>query len=188
MTSEKSKVNQNTDSEIIKVVYSGGTGPWQSFEKVVDLLDDLMKRQSNVEAVFLTKENEVLGSFLKKYPARSSRKWVKHEEVAAIINQCDYGILLRENNITNKVASPVKFAEYLNAGLKVLISPNIGDFSEFAAQNDCGIIVDDQIPLLTKLSPSEKENAYELCATHFHKDSKNIQEKYTELFHQLNQA
>ncbi len=54
---------------------------------------------------------------------------------------CDYGLLLREKSITNKVASPVKFAEYLYAGLRVLISPEIGDYSEMVSYYNLGHVV-----------------------------------------------
>ncbi|MCT4581210.1 MAG: hypothetical protein N4A35_07315 [Flavobacteriales bacterium] len=184
LTSLSHSSTRRVDSENVRVVYAGGTGAWQSFEKVVGLLDELMAKQANLEVLFLTKENPHLLKLLKKYPDRSERKWVAHDEVFNELSSCDYGILLREDRVTNSVASPVKFAEYLNAGLKVLISPNIGDFSEFVKKNDCGIVIEDKIPFLEK-NIHHKELA-ELCEVYFYKCSKNIAKEYAKMLSRVN--
>lgn len=181
LTSQQDKESQIITSKNIRVVYSGGTGAWQSFEKVVHLLDDLMSKQLNVEALFLTKENEFLSQLIEKYPNRCERKWLDHSEVFNELSSCDYGILLREDKITNRVASPVKFAEYLNAGLKVLISPNIGDFSDFTKENDCGILVEDDLPILEKVTDKEKIQVKELCEQYFLKSSQLVFNSFSQL-------
>ncbi len=161
---------KNREDNNIRVVYSGGTGPWQSFGKVVRLLDDLMLQQGNVEVLFLTKLNKEIESLQEKHPNRCIQKWVNHDEVYNELSSCDYGILLREDKVTNKVASPVKFAEYLNAGLSVLISSNIGDFSQFVLANNCGIIVGDNIPTLDKIGQKEKIAFQKICQQNFTKE------------------
>ncbi len=163
----------------IKVVYSGGTGAWQSFDKVVLLLDDLMQRQNNIEVLFLTKLNKEIERLQQKYPRRCVQKWVNHHEVYNELSSCDYGILLREDKVTNQVASPVKFAEYLNAGLSILISPNIGDFSQFVIDNDCGIVVAEEIPTLLKIEQPEKTRFQQLCQNNFTKEV--VKESYAKL-------
>jgi glycosyltransferase involved in cell wall biosynthesis len=49
----------------------------------------------------------------------------------------DAGLLLRASNVTNRVASPVKFGEYLAAGVPVIVSEGVGDYS--AAVRRCGL-------------------------------------------------
>ena len=49
------------------------------------------------------------------------RKWLSMKRYMSFI-QLRLWNLDKKQNVTNQVASPVKFAEYLNAGLKVLIS------------------------------------------------------------------
>lgn len=169
------------DNKMIRVVYSGGTGPWQSFDKVVHLFTEALKKQPNLQLSFLTRENEKVDDLIKIFPDRVERKWLKHEEVNTYLDQCDYGILIREDNWTNKVASPVKFAEYLNAGLKVLISPHIGDFSEMVRTSSLGIIVEDEIPELLSTDNAEKEFNRKFCADHFFKESALIKEEYNRL-------
>ena len=53
----------------------------------------------------------------------------------------DMGILLRENHPLNEVAAPTKFAEYVMTGPLVLISDNIGDYSNFVKRNNLGIVL-----------------------------------------------
>jgi hypothetical protein len=173
-------------SDKVKVVYSGGTGPWQSFSKVVILLDDVMSRQENIEVLFLTKANTEIDQLIKKYPNRCSRKWVDHNEVLNELSKCDYGILLRDNRVTNKVASPVKFAEYLSAGLDVLISENIGDFTDFVVENKCGLVVGDHIPFLNKVTDLERAKNIRNCQKYFSKESPLINTLFTKLIQKFN--
>jgi hypothetical protein len=73
----------------------------------------------------------------------------------------DYGILIREYSVTNKVASPTKFAEYLNAGLKVIISPEIGDFSAMVDKYNLGYVYhenNDMLDLKKVSNPEKKQN------------------------------
>jgi glycosyltransferase involved in cell wall biosynthesis len=41
----------------------------------------------------------------------------------------------------NRLAAPTKFAEYVLCGLPVLISPDIGDYSEYVAANEAGLVI-----------------------------------------------
>jgi hypothetical protein len=173
-------------TEEVTVVYSGGTGPWQSFDKVTKLLATSLKAQSNLKALFLTKEHEGINELIRNFPERVERKWLKHHEVSPTLSACDYGILIREKNWTNKVASPVKFAEYLNAGLKVLISEELGDFSEVVTQENVGLIVSDSIPELPKPTTEEKKKSQAYCVAHLTKDAPEIKSSYKSLLSLIN--
>ena len=60
-------------------------------------------------------------------------------EVPLALKAGDVGLLLRARHPVNEVASPVKFAEYLAAGLPVILTPGIGDYSEMLVQRNLGI-------------------------------------------------
>ena len=51
------------------------------------------------------------------------------------------GIIWRNDSIVNKVASPVKFSEYLCAGLPVIANDNVDLISELIEKSKCGFIV-----------------------------------------------
>src|SRR6185295_17866538 len=64
-----------------------------------------------------------------------------HEEVPGLLNASDLGLLLLRPSPNIKTSSPAKFSEYLNSGLPVLITPEVGDFSELVQANGLGAIV-----------------------------------------------
>lgn len=68
---------------------------------------------------------------------------VSHDEVNGFLNASDLGILLRENHMLNKVASPGKLGEYLSAGLSVLTTYHIGNYSNKMREDKVGILIDD---------------------------------------------
>jgi hypothetical protein len=95
------------------------------------------------------------------------------DRVADHLAVCDYGLLLREPTITNRVASPTKFAEYLAAGLDVLISPGLGDLSDFVRRHGCGLVVDpgNGSLTLTPNTPERRRRNRQLARDHFEKSA-----------------
>ncbi len=158
------------EREDILLIYSGSLAGWQSLDGLVEIISSYLINKK-VKVLFLSREHITIEKLIEKYPDRIYRKWLSPTEVPRYLALGDYGILLRKNNWTNRVASPVKFAEYLSAGLKVLISENIGDFSELVKENDLGIIVnDDENTLLTKVNRTEKERIMKFSKYNFTKE------------------
>ena len=152
------------DSNDIIAVFSGGKDPWQSMESLTSIMEKWLINNKNLKIIFLTspeiKENEIF----KKYPDRVFQDWISPKNVFSILKLADYGILIRDENITNKVASPTKFAEYLVAGLKLIISENIGDYSIAVKTNGLGIILNENMNeksefLLVKPSLKDKQKS-----------------------------
>jgi glycosyltransferase involved in cell wall biosynthesis len=77
---------------------------------------------------------------------------VPHGEIQNYLAVGDLGLLLRERNSVNRVASPVKFAEYLACGLPVLVSPGVGDFSHFVCAEHVGYVLEPGLPLARVVS------------------------------------
>ena len=80
----------------------------------------------------VTQARQVFGEFLHRGVCTTLA--VPHHEVRRYLNAADVGLLLRRDDLTNRVASPVKLAEYLMTGLPVVLTPWIGDVLEFARQ------------------------------------------------------
>jgi glycosyltransferase involved in cell wall biosynthesis len=64
-----------------------------------------------------------------------------HADVPALLNASDVGFLLLRSSPNIKTSSPAKFSEYLNCGLPVLITPDVGDFSDLVAEQKVGHVV-----------------------------------------------
>lgn len=169
--------NVSTDSEVhttrdstIRIVFAGGNGKWQNLESVSTLLIPFFQQHENVIMIFLTNSLPEKFELRDLFPNRVSTMWLQESEVHNLLATCDYGWIVRETTTTNRVASPVKFAEYLAAGLHVLISPHLGDFSEFVLEHKCGeVIADKNIPPLKKVSLVDKQRNVLLAEKYFKK-------------------
>lgn len=179
-------INEND----IVLVYSGSTAPWQSFQLLEEFICPIMEQKSEIKILFLSKENKDNLRLKNKYYDRVIIKWVEHKDVLNYLSCCDYGILLREQSVTNKVASPTKFAEYLFVGLPILISENLGDFTAFVTEKNCGFILSEfnikSRDKLKKVDSILKEKNHFLSLTYFQKDSNCNQVCYSKLISFLN--
>lgn len=135
----RASIGINPDDTVL--AYSGSTSGWQSFSILYTFLSSFLRESDSHKVIFLAQEEENITKLQSEFPHQVQRKWVNHEEVTAILTACDTGILIREQSVTNQVASPTKFAEYLSAGLTVIISENLGDYSDFVRNNNCGTVV-----------------------------------------------
>ena len=155
-------------------VYSGSSAGWQSLKLIDDFLCNLLGSLGNAKALLLVKDVSESMAVLKKFPERTAVKWVSEAEVADFLNCSDYGLLIRERSVTNSVASPVKFAEYLAAGLKVIISSGLGDYSDFVLTHDCGYLAGSfDVKNIQRPAPNEKERIAGIARDLF------LKEKYT---------
>lgn len=164
----------------VVLVYSGSSAGWQSFELIDDYLFQKMTKDPNLKLIFLSPHTPPNSKAFKTFSSRILTKWVKPSEVRNILLAADYGLLIREDSVTNQVASPVKFAEYLSCGLQVIISEQIGDFSSFVKENDCGMFHTEN-KTLESISYVQKDLTHRLALIHFSKKSELIQKKYARL-------
>ena len=131
----------NVKKNEILLVYSGSSAQWQSFEKMEEYITKAFHQNPNIKLLLLAKAG-IEKSLAEQFPGRIMQAWVKPDEVNTYLSAADYGLLIRAPSVTNAVSSPVKFAEYLAAGLQVVISDNIGDYSHFVKEKGCGMLAD----------------------------------------------
>lgn len=148
----ESRKSLNIDQETVLFVYSGSIAGWQSFDLLYSFLKSILTSHSRSKILFLSDKDKNIEKLETEFPGKILCKKVSVNEVPDYLLAADYGLLIREESVTNKVASPVKFAEYLACGLKVIISDNLGDYTEFTKHNNCGFNYRDfnsvTIPLL----------------------------------------
>ncbi|MCB0769673.1 MAG: hypothetical protein KDC00_04630, partial [Flavobacteriales bacterium] len=159
----------------IVLVYSGSTAGWQSFDRLASVLGNIMDRQPEVKVLFLSKEDPNNMALQAKYPGRVFVQWLASKEVSAMLRVCDHGVLVREDTLTNRVASPTKFAEYLAAGLPVLISDHLGDFSSLVQEEDLGLVIEDGVAIgpLRRTDEMERERLGNFAQRHLTKNAFN---------------
>jgi glycosyltransferase involved in cell wall biosynthesis len=127
------------------VVYAGSVTAWNQVEPMLDLFAYLRTLRPNAHFLFLTRSQRDVQA------ACRQRGWVAgdctvtevpHDWVRIFIAAADLGLLLREDNLVNRVASPVKLGEYLACGVPVCVTPYVGDYAGWVREEKVGIVVE----------------------------------------------
>lgn len=113
-------------------LYCGGMESWQQPRDIVRLYAQLGIAEVEKHFLGITSNPELLAAICEE-EGLSDKEYTLLELPADLVPSylCagDMGFLLRDESLVNRVASPVKFAEYLAAGVPVLMTSNIGDSS-----------------------------------------------------------
>lgn len=118
----------------VALVYSGTTAGYQHLEDLtIPFMKKLSDTNDNVRLVFLSSEHEKIKNMLAAAQVDMSKTVVrgyKQNEVGFALTACDAGILIRKPTLVNRVANPVKIAEYMGAGLPIIIERGVGGVDE----------------------------------------------------------
>lgn len=156
----------------ILIVYAGSAAGWQSFGELRMMVERWLNENDKVRMLFMSPPDETIQALMNRFPGKVDCRWVAHTEVYQYLRLADYGMLYRSDAMTNRVAAPTKFAEYLAAGLRVIISDDLGDYSDFVREHHCGVVVKgDDIPALTPAGREDRERMCRLAIEHFTKDA-----------------
>lgn len=167
----------NLENKLI-VTYCGGGQSYQNPKKLITVFMKINERIKDALFLILTKDKMIFETFLNKSNIDKSKyliRSVSHHEVYKYLSASDCAILLRESNNVNKVASPTKFAEYINCKLPVLISHGIGDIDELSARYNICIYEEDIDNLSIKIDKIKKnEENFKLLIDAYYGWKKNI--------------
>lgn len=128
------------------VVYCGGLQKWQCVQESLALFQAILGLEAKAYFLAITPSAVGMEGMLASVGIPRERVKVlslRHSEVPKYLPAGDIGLLLREKSDVNRVASPVKFGEYLAAGTPVLISPDVGDYSELVAKEGIGVVLEE---------------------------------------------
>lgn len=131
---------ENDSRNEFSFCYVGGLSAWQSFDKVVNAFEVIYRMDERSSLTVCTNEVDLATSMLSSSSIPNHAYTVKslpHEEVIKELSKHKYGFLLRDDNIVNKTSSPIKYFEYLSAGVIPILTPYVGDYSSFRA----GIVI-----------------------------------------------
>ncbi len=133
--------NRNINQPIC--VYAGSAAKWQSLNELANIFKTMISVFKDIKILILTYHLVDFQKILshKELKDKVTLRKVPPKFVFAELSNCNFGILIRDNNLINNVASPLKFAEYLSAGLPVLISEGIGDTENIVKKNRIGVVI-----------------------------------------------
>jgi glycosyltransferase involved in cell wall biosynthesis len=123
-------------------VHLGSFFEWYEPELLVGLFQQLQSHFANAHLFVITGSAQDASAWLSsRLPSGTfTVTSTSHDQVPSLLNAADLGFLLLRRAPNIKTSSPAKFSEYLNSGLPVIITPDVGDFSEFVSQRGVGVI------------------------------------------------
>ena len=112
------------------VIYSGSLQRWQN----VDLMMDVARAGiSSFDFTFLTNDRESLqrAARERRIDGRVRVQCATKAELPGFYREADYGLVLRDDLVVNRVSCPTKLSEYLWFGvIPVIKYAGLGDFSQ----------------------------------------------------------
>ncbi|WP_205598560.1 glycosyltransferase [Halomonas sp. NO4] len=123
---------------------------WQNIKRSIEVFNKLSQHGTYNDLYFyiLTRPQDyaIAENFMARLNVDSrcyTLDSVPHEDVNAVLNASDIGILLREDDLLNKVVSTGKLGEYLAAGLPVITTKHIGFYSRYLENKKFAYLFDD---------------------------------------------
>jgi hypothetical protein len=116
----------------IVYLYSGGLQPWQNIDRMLDTSRKLLD-SNDVWIIFLTGEEQALAAIIEQtfgyIPEHVVIAHARPDDLRNYYSIANFGFILREAHVLNRVANPTKLVEYLYFGMRPIVwSSDIGDF------------------------------------------------------------
>lgn len=181
----------NLESKFV-IIYTGKLNAyWHKRDKIFKIIANLCMLDSKLYFVCITPDISMAMQLAEKYSLNSAQYLIKSlefREIPNYLNIADIGIILRDDIMTNRVSSPTKIPEYLLTGLPIIMSDNIGDYSDFVKKYNLGVIIDnaintEQLYQSIKNIRINRKNINEFCRKNFSKQS--VLERVLEIHHNL---
>lgn len=149
----RAKYKVNDDEKLF--IYSGGLSPWQCIEESVRLFREIYKVDKKAKMLILSGDIEGIRKYEGDGILVDSLPYYLVNEVLCA---GDYAFMLRDDFITNEVAYPNKFIEYVASGMKIIATSHVADVAQQIKTYDIGVITDFSREILTSFI--EKQNKY----------------------------
>lgn len=128
------------------MLYSGSLSQWHKFGESVLAFRMLLKSRDDAFFLIASFDGERVKEYLLREGIDENRFRIVNatgDEIGRYLITADFGMLFREKNLINRVAWPIKYTEYLAAGLPALHTAEIGDLDAVTSRNGCGVIIHD---------------------------------------------
>ena len=122
------------ESDIV-LIYVGSTAIWQCIPETIAIMTQALRASEAIKVLIVSPDHDVFKDAF-SIDLRD-RVWITSgtlHEMNRYLNVADFGVLLRKADSINKVASPVKFAEYSLTGLTVVTTDAVEQVKEIGRQ------------------------------------------------------
>ena len=130
------------------MVYSGSFAPWQMAAETVQLFRAVCAKKNDALLAIFTTHQQQFRHLLGRYDIGEENyvvRQVPSEQLGGYFKLASLGVMLRQSHVLNEVAFPVKFAEYLYAGLPVLTTEAVPACAAMVKDNQLGVVVDPDV-------------------------------------------
>ena len=122
----RKELNLN-EADVLIIFSSGGSAGWQNNDVLI------MLAERGIKVLNLSKKEIAHKNIINKF--------VSYELMPSYLCAADAAIIWREESVVNKVASPVKFSEYICCGLPVISNPVVDMIKDHIVNENCGIVL-----------------------------------------------
>lgn len=133
------------------IFFEEGGGEWQSPHEITLFTKKVLINNKNINIMFLTKDPQKYAKIIdaaKKmwrdldFSKKIRFLWLSPQEVRKTMAIGDYGLMLRSPTLSILCQSPVKIAEYLSCGLRLIVNPIDTDYFQIITKSNLGITVE----------------------------------------------
>jgi len=129
--------------DIVILFSTGGASPWQNINPIIESFKQLRTNCAGIaDSLKLFILTPAADQFTDKDDAVKIVSSTPHD-MYKWLNAADMSILLRDSNIVNHVASPIKVSEYLCAGMPMLTNSGVPMAVKWIEENDFGAVIND---------------------------------------------
>lgn len=143
-TNTEIRARLGVGSDQLLLVHVSSEARWEAYDQVIDFFREVHSRRAS-RLLFLTTVDPALvtASLAPQDPIRQRLvvQKARPEEVSHYLAAADVGLLLRRPHDAFRMASPIKFAEYLAAGLAVVVSSGLGTTGEVVEHHGVGVVI-----------------------------------------------
>lgn len=138
----KSELSLKKDFDIF--TYAGNIQPWQNLDYIIDIFYEIYQLENKSYFVFLSKyESEIHKKINDRIPQDNYKiTFVENSQIPKYLVASDYLIVIRKQDMINKVACPTKAIEYILSDTKIITSQNLGDISNYVTKSGKGVVID----------------------------------------------
>jgi glycosyltransferase involved in cell wall biosynthesis len=140
------------------LLYAGSLSAWNAPHEMLAVYWACRETEAATRFLVLTEDTDRAAVVLGAAPDVLVRA-VPHADIGSYLAVGDLGLLIRSSSPVNRVASPVKFGEYLACGVPVLVSPGVGDCPAIVEREQAGFVLRDDRLLADIVAEIRRERA-----------------------------
>lgn len=120
--------------------YVGNTASWQKLDSILTVFNSKSQETEQLRLLVVTTEPDAVNEMLQSKGINNQAITVTssdYRNVPLFLNAADYGLLIRDDNVVNQVASPTKRNEYAACGLPIVTNlADIGGIKKHESLSD----------------------------------------------------